>query len=86
MYRLNWSNKMIHYTICNQHNEEIFRKQCEALEKNIPGLVKGTLLQDVDNSKIQVYDLNQAIICVHNSYYLDEVYVESDIDLLPLFE
>jgi hypothetical protein len=77
---------MIHYTICNQCDEEIFRKQCEALEKNVPGLAQKELLQDVDDSKIQIYDLNHAMISVHNSQYLNEVYIESDIDLIQFFE
>lgn len=76
---------MNRYVICNQCDEEIFEKQCEALEKKIPGITKQRLLHDVDDSKIQIYSLNQSNIYVHNSYYLDEVYVESDIDLMQFF-
>ncbi len=38
---------MLHYTICNMPNEELFYKQCAALEKNIPELMKEPLLEDV---------------------------------------
>lgn len=83
---LDWSDRMICYAICNQYDEEIFKKQCKALEMKVPGIVKKDMLHDVDDSKTQIYHLNQAVIYVHNSHYLDEVYVESDIDLLQFFK
>lgn len=49
---------MFNYDICTVPNEELFLKQCEALEKNIKGLNKEKLLVDVDNSKIQIYYYN----------------------------
>lgn len=77
---------MIRYAICNQCDEEIFYKQCKALEMKIPGIEKKELLHDVDDSKTQIYNLKHSVIYVHNSYYLNEVYVESDIDLLSFFK
>lgn len=77
---------MLHYVICNQCDEEIFEKQCKALERAIPGIIKKELLHDVDDSKTQVYHVNQDKVYVHNSAYLNEVYVESDIDLLQFFK
>lgn len=74
------------YVICNQYDEEIFEKQCKALELKITGIVKKELLHDVDDSKTQIYKLGQSVIYVHNSRYLDEVYVESDVDLLRFFK
>lgn len=76
---------MFRYAVCNQSDEAIFEKQCKALEKAVPGLVKKELLHDVDDSKTQIYMLNQNRVYVHNSTYLDEVYVESDVDLLQFF-
>lgn len=76
---------MFRYAVCNQSDEVIFEKQCKALEKAVPGLVKKRILHDVDDSKTQIYMLDQNRICVHNSTYLDEVYVESDVDLLQFF-
>ena len=76
---------MFEYSICNQADEEIFVKQCSALEKHIPGLVKKDLSTDVDNSKVQEYTLGDAEITVHNDYYINEVVVKSEIELEHFF-
>lgn len=76
---------MFEYTICNQADENIFHKQCSALEKNIPNLIKTDILEDVDGSLTQLYSLGDKRVSVHNSKYIDAVYVESDIDLRPFF-
>ncbi|MBU3193476.1 hypothetical protein KPL25_05800 [Clostridium algidicarnis] len=73
------------YNICNQADEEIFIKQCAALENKILNLIKGKLIVDVDESKIQEYLLNDKKISVYNSYYINEVYIKSEIDLIPYF-
>lgn len=77
---------MFSYSICDVPDEEIFFKQCKALEKNIKGLKKEKLLIDVDDSKIQIYYYNDKKIKVANSYYENELYVESEIDLEPFFK
>lgn len=77
---------MFEYSICNQADEEIFIKQCNALEKNITGIIKKDLLTDVDESKIQKYLLNDKEIVVCNSYYTNEVYVKSEIELEQYFQ
>ena len=46
---------MYQYTICNQPDEDIFRRQCEALERKISGIVKVSELTDVDTSKTCFY-------------------------------
>lgn len=77
---------MFEYYICNQADEEVFVKQCNALEKNIPGIIKGELLTDVDESKVQEYVLNDKEIKVYNSYYTNEVYIKSEEELLHYFK
>lgn len=77
---------MFSYSICDVPDEEIFFKQCKALEKNIKGLKKEKLLIDVDETKIQIYYYNDKEIKVINSYYENELYVESEIDLEPFFK
>ena len=77
---------MFSYSICDVPDEEIFFKQCEALEKNIKGLKKEKLLVDVDDTKIQIYYYDNKEIKVINSYYENELYVESEIDLEPFFK
>ncbi len=76
---------MFRYEICNQADNGIFEKQCLALEKNIPDLIRQKRLQDVDGSETQLYRLKQYDVRVHNSMYLNEVYIESGIDLTQYF-
>lgn len=76
---------MIEYNICNQADEDIFEKQCRAFEKNIPGIAKKDLTVDVDNSKIQNYSIGGSSVTVYNDYYINAVYVKSEIDLNQFF-
>jgi hypothetical protein len=77
---------MFHYSICTVPDEEIFFKQCEALEKNIKGLKKEKLLVDVDDSKIQIYYYRDKEIKVLNDYYVGALYIDAEIDLEPFFK
>lgn len=77
---------MYEYLICNQPDEDIFFRQCKALEKHIPNLKKCRLLQDVDNSYIQVYEIDGQEVTVHNSYYIGGVFVKSEIELTQFFK
>ena len=73
------------HMICDQPDEEIFRRQCVALERNIPGLVKGEFIQTFDLDR-QEYTLNGANVVVENDLYLDGVFIRSDANLLPYFQ
>ena len=75
-------NAIFEYMICNIADKEIFEKQCAALEKKYPNLKKEQRLQDADDSEIQIYNLSGKKIRVYNSYYLNEVYVRSDVELM----
>ncbi len=74
------------YNICNQADKSIFEKQCAALERHIPDLNKEKRLIDVDGSQTQLYSLDGKRISVHNSNYIDAVYVESEIELESYFK
>lgn len=76
---------MYHYSICTIADEVIFQKQCRALETHLPHLVKGELLEDVDGSLTQQYWLDGKTITVHNSNYIDAIYVDSEVELKPYF-
>lgn len=76
---------MYHYNICTTDDEVIFKKQCEALEHKIPDIVKGKLLNDVDGSQTQIYEISGKRVTVHNSLYIGSVYVDSEVDLEPYF-
>lgn len=73
------------YYICNMADFDIYQKQCAALEKHIPELVKVEELHDVDDSRYMLYQLKEYKITVKNSFYMDAVYVESEIPLEPFF-
>ncbi len=77
---------MFSYNICTQADKDIFEKQCKALEKNIPEIQKGKKLEDVDGSETQLYVLNGKHINVHNSYYIDAVFIDSEIKLESYFD
>ena len=76
---------MYTYPICNVADEEIFAKQCAAIEKYLHPLKKKDILEDVDGSKIQLYEFQGHNIKVVNSLYVNEVYVESETDIKPFF-
>lgn len=74
------------YSICSYADEEIFKRQCNALEKKFSeSLVKDNFLIDVDGSKIQTYTLNGRKVKVVMSNYENEVYISSEIDLKEYF-
>ena len=76
---------MYTYSVCNMADEEIFAKQCAAIEKYLHPLEKAELLEDVDGTKIQSYKFQKQLVKVVNSIYAGEVYVESEIDIKPYF-
>lgn len=74
---------MFEYQICNIEDEEIFFKQCKALENNIPNLYKSKLIEcDI---QLQIYELNGKEILVFNDDELG-VYIKSEVDLIPYFK
>ena len=77
---------MFEYSICNMADDNIFKKQCAALEKAIHPLEKEKLLTDVDGSNIQRYSYNDKKIVVYNSYVENEVFIKSDIQLEQFFD
>lgn len=76
---------MYTYSVCNVADEEIFSKQCVAIEEHLKSIEKKDLLEDVDGTKIQLYKFEKYIIKVVNSLYENAVYVESEIDIRPYF-
>ena len=74
------------YTICTEFDEDIFIQQCNALEKNVPYIVKGQFLHDVDDTKIQFYNISGKEVKVVNDFDIDAVYVDSDIELTQFFK
>ena len=76
---------MFEYNICNQADEDLFRKQCRALEKYLPGLQLVAILDDVDGTKVQKYRNASGTVEVRNDLQVDALYVVSDFDLMPYF-
>ncbi|MGI6361780.1 MAG: hypothetical protein ACOX05_05760 [Bacillota bacterium] len=80
MYKYNYE-----YVICNVFDEDIFKRQCAALERNIPALIKNDYLEDVDGSQIQSYLLNGKEVNVLNAAHYG-VEIRSQVDINPYFE
>ena len=77
---------MFDYSICSEADEGIFKKQCLALENKIKGLIKNDILIDVDESKIQEYQLGAKRIVVYNDYNIGAVYIKSEVELTQYFK
>ena len=77
--------QIFEYNICNQADEEIFYKQCAAIEKHIPGLEKYAFLEDVDGTLCQKYTSSAGEIIVKSDMQIDAVYVTADYDLEKFF-
>lgn len=77
---------MFEYSICNLPDEEIFKKQCAALEKNVPGITKIYVLDDIDGSTSAFYRKDGKKITIRNSYYIGAVFIESEIELSQFFD
>ena len=76
---------MFEYEICNVFDEDLFKKQCEALEKYIPQIKKTDYLEDVDGSQIQLFSVSsKSEIKVINDVCFG-ISIESEIDLKPFF-
>lgn len=76
---------MFEYNICNQADAELFKKQCRALESNIPNLQASDLLVDVDGTLIQTYHHQNGVVKVKNDVQVNALYVISDFNLTPYF-
>ena len=76
---------MFEYNICNRADEQLFYRQCRAIEKYIPNLKKGELLNDVDGTLVQKYNHEKGSITVKNDCQVDVLYVDAEFDLTPYF-
>ena len=74
-----------HYTICNAPDKELYARQCAALEKYIPSLMKGKELEDVDGSLSRLYYNSGKELMVSNDYYIGALYIDSEFDIEPYF-
>lgn len=77
---------MFEYHICTCSDETLFKRQCEAIEKNIPGISHQETLEDVTGTFVQRYTHPLGQIIVRNDKDVDALYVLSDFDLLPYFQ
>lgn len=78
--------RMFEFNICNIANEEIFYKQCQALEKNVPNIVLSEKLKDVDGSLIQTYEIGGKKVTIYNDINVDAVYIKSEEELQQYFK
>ena len=72
---------MYTYNIMKQADEKIFYNICKRIEAGIKNVEKKQLLEDVDGTLIQLYDIGGKEIKVVNDIEVDAVYVDSEIPL-----
>ncbi len=75
-----------HFIVCDCVDQELFYRQCSAIEKHIPDLTKEPLLEDVDGSLQQCYHHPRGDIFVENDYVYNELYVNAEFNLFPYFK
>ncbi|MBR2041524.1 MAG: hypothetical protein IJ945_04050 [Oscillospiraceae bacterium] len=74
------------YNINPEANEKSFVDSCILIEKNLQGAKKENLIVDIDGSLIQKYHIEGKEIVVYDDYYVDAVYVDSNINLDDIFK
>ena len=72
---------MYSYNIAKKANKEIFDNTRSLIESNISGIDKERLIEDVDGTQIQIYNVNGKKIKVFNDYEVDAVYIDSELDI-----
>ena len=72
---------MYSYTVKKTADEKAFFLACRAIEREVSGLRKERLLEDVDGTQIQIYYAPKGEIKVVNDYEVDAVYVDSEVRL-----
>ena len=55
---------MYQYTICNQPDESLYRRQCKAIEEKVPGIVEAKELANIDGGAVMIYKKDGATIKV----------------------
>jgi len=74
------------YIIYDTANEEVYHRQCTALEKYIPRLEKLEELHGSLDSYTQKYRYNNKTICVCNDNIIDAVHIVSEISLEAVYK
>ena len=77
---------MYQYTICNQPDESLYRRQCKAIEEKVPGIVEAKELANIDGGAVMIYKKDGATIKVKNDVYVGGVFVDSEIELTQFFK
>lgn len=69
------------YPICNERNEEVFKRTCLLIENSLGGLKKESSLFLLDSSTLQIYYYGERKIAVYNDGCIEAVCVCADIDI-----
>lgn len=76
---------MFSYNISKVANQEAFDNTCALIETKLNNFMKEDPLEDVDGTKIQIYNTPDGKIKVFNDYEVGAVYVDSETDLKEIF-
>lgn len=72
---------MFSYTVSKEASNEAFSTTCGLIESNFKKITKEKPLIDVDGSVHQTYRTSSGEIKVSNDYFIDAVYVDSELNL-----
>ena len=72
---------MYSYNVSNTVNKTCFEAVCRLIENKVCGILNQQTLEDVDGSIVRIYDTAKGKIKVYNDYYIDAVYIDSDVEL-----
>lgn len=75
---------MFDYTVSNEANNALFNDACKKIEQHL-GFTHQEPSVDVDGSAFIIYEKDGCKIRIDNDFFVDAVFIESTVDLSPIF-
>lgn len=76
---------MFDFTVYKDNSVTEFKKACAIFEEKFPQAYKENILEDVDGTLIQSYQINGKETTIYNDYDVGAVYLKSEMDLSKVF-
>lgn len=72
---------MFSYNVNAEADKKMFEEACRKIESEFKDIKKEKILEDVDGTSIQIYNVPGGTIKVFNDFEVDAVYIDSEIEL-----
>lgn len=72
---------LFEYFVHPSQDHEVFQSMCQRLEAFFPRMIKDGLYRDIDEDETAEYTLDGAGIVVKSDFWVDAVYIMSDVEL-----